>query len=274
MRGEEFISSTPKFLSLYDALEIPWPQFATMPVILGPDGNKKLSKRDGAKDILDYKKEGYIPEAFINFLAFLGWNPGGEQEVMDVNDIIEAFSLEKVQKGGARFDETKLRWFNHEHLKKLSDEEFLDRLQHYFKEQEISTPEYLPRIVPLLKERSETLGDAAAALAQGEYAFLEEIVSYTPALLIQGAKADIDTVHSHLKKVAELLGALSPDDFAYAAIKEALFPYATQQGRASVLWPMRVALSGREKSPDPFALAELLGKEKSIERIEEAIHIR
>ncbi len=193
MRGEEFIASTPKFLSLYDALGTPQPHFATLPPILGPDGNKKLSKRDGAKDILDYKKEGYLPEAFINFLALLGWNPGGEQEVMSVQEIVEAFVLEKVQKGGARFDEVKLRWFNHEHLKKLPPAEFEKRFADFLGEQNIEVPAYVSRIANLLQERYETLGDAAKALSEGEFSFLEGEVSYSQELLLRGAKTDAET---------------------------------------------------------------------------------
>jgi glutamyl/glutaminyl-tRNA synthetase len=101
MRADEFIASTPKFLSLYEALDIVPPVFVTLPPILAPEGNKKLGKRDGAKDILEYRNEGYLPQAMVNFLAFLGWNPGGEKEIMTPSEIIEEFSIERIHKGGA-----------------------------------------------------------------------------------------------------------------------------------------------------------------------------
>ncbi|MEK7201419.1 MAG: glutamate--tRNA ligase, partial [Patescibacteria group bacterium] len=114
MRGQEFVSSTPKFLALYEALDQAPPIFATLPPILGESGTKKLSKRDGAKDVLDYKREGYLPEALLNFLALLGWNPGGDQEMFTPTELIEAFTLERVQHSGAQFDETKLLHLNRE----------------------------------------------------------------------------------------------------------------------------------------------------------------
>ena len=123
MRGEEFISSTPKFLSVYDAFGLPPPLYATLPVILGSDGRKKLSKRDGAKDLLEYKAEGYLPDAFINFLAFLGWNPGNNTEIFSREELVKVFDIERVQKSGAQMSAEKLDWINKEHLKLLPKEE-------------------------------------------------------------------------------------------------------------------------------------------------------
>lgn len=119
IRGQEFLASVPKYLSLYEALGFPIPILATMPHILGPDGSKKLSKRDGAKDILEYREEGYLPEAMQNFLASLGWNDGTEQEVFSTQELIEKFSLDRVQKSGARFDERRLLWLNGAHIRAL-----------------------------------------------------------------------------------------------------------------------------------------------------------
>ena len=117
IRSSEFISSTPRFLNLYEALAIKPPKLATLPVILGPDGTKKLSKRDGAKDILDYKKEGYLPEALVNFLATLGWNDGTEQEVFSISELTQKFDLGRVQRSGAHFDERRLNWMNGHYLR-------------------------------------------------------------------------------------------------------------------------------------------------------------
>lgn len=273
MRGEEFISSTPKFLSLYEALGATVPMFATLPVILGPDGNKKLSKRDGAKDILDYEREGYLPEGFINFLAFLGWNPGDDREVMTVAELIEAFSVERVQKGGAKFDEVKLHWFNHEHMRKLSAEYFTKYLEHFATSRKTALPAYAKDIAHLLQERAQTLEEALLAITGGEFNFLDTEPTPTPELLIQGSKADAASAKKHLAAVSTLLTQLSTEDFTSEKIKQVVFPYATEAGRASVLWPMRVALSGKEKSPDPFMLAGLLGKEKTLSRIAAAQQI-
>ena len=112
IRSQEFLPSVPKFFNLYEALGIEKPKLATLPYVMGPDGKKKLSKRDGAKDILDYKREGYLPDALINFLATLGWNDGTEQEIFSADELIEKFDLSRVQRGGARFDEQRLLWMN------------------------------------------------------------------------------------------------------------------------------------------------------------------
>lgn len=270
MRGEEFISSTPKFLSLYEALDITPPQLATMPVILNPEGNKKLGKRDGAKDILEYKAEGYIPEAMLNFLAFLGWHPEGEQEVFTLNELTEVFDITRIQKGGAGFDEAKLKWFNHEHLKLLSNLEYEMRLKEFLESHNEKAPDYLIDIVSELKARAQTLGEAAEALRAGEFNFMSGDVSVDTLLLLQGAKAEAEAVKTNLEKVVQLLTPLQAEEFTAEKVKEVIFAYATEVGRAGVLWPMRVALSGREKSPDPFTLAGLVGKDKTLERIEKA----
>ncbi|HVZ76055.1 MAG TPA: glutamate--tRNA ligase [Candidatus Paceibacterota bacterium] len=265
MRGEEFISSTPKFLSLYAALSITPPQIATMPLILGPDGHKKLSKRDGAKDILDYRKEGYLPEAMINFLALLGWHPEGEQEVFSVDELVKAFEIGRVQKSGAKFDEAKLLWINHEHIKRLSPEDFAQRLE------ALSGNKVDRALAALIQDRAQTLGEAAQLLTT-EFDFLAQEPSPSKELLLQGAKAEAVDAATYLAHAIELVGSMS-EGFTAEEIKEVIFPYATDVGRSAVLWPMRVALSGKEKSPDPFTLAGLLGRERTIARLSRALAV-
>lgn len=271
MRGQEFISSTPKFLSLYDALGFPYPAFATMPPILAADGKKKLGKRDGAKDVLEYRDEGFVPEALMNFLAFIGWNPGDEREVMTASELIEAFSLEHLHKAGAQFNEEKLLWFNQKHLQLLPRQEYCDRLRSYMQMRDITIPPFLEQVAHLLVGRTHTLLEAATVLTSNEFAFMYETIE-TPSkdLLTQRGKIDPSVALSHLHKIADILKDVADTDFFESFIKELIFPYATQEGRGNVLWPMRVALSGLEKSPDPFMLAGLLGKQRTIERIEAA----
>jgi glutamyl-tRNA synthetase len=266
VRGEEFIASTPKFLSLYEALGKTPPKFATVPVILGPDGKKKLSKRDGAKDILDYRAEGYLPEAFINFLAFLGWHPEGEQEVMSVAELIGAFDLSRVQKGGAKFDETKLAWFNREHLKRLSPGDLLMAIQGLMG----VVPPYASAVIALVQERAQTLREAHEMLMT-EFNFLDT-VSYEPSLLLQGGKISAEVASLHLKALHDLFEHIPDEGFTATQLKDIVWPYATAQGRGTVLWPLRVSLSGKEKSPDPFTIAGLIGKQKTLERIAHALH--
>jgi glutamyl-tRNA synthetase len=283
MRSEEFISSTPKFLSLYDALDIKRPEFATMPVILGEGGQKKLGKRDGAKDLLDYRAEGYLPEAMVNFLALLGWNPGTEQEIFSKDELIEIFDLERVQKSGAMFNEEKLLFMNQQWMRKLSDDEFIAK--GYLEAADMGR---LQKAVPLLKERASTFGEAREMIT-GELSCLflrpdpvreQLIAKESPSESGEEAgKFTAKILADFIPAIEEL--AVSEDTASEASIEEiktALMPLADANpkefgGRGAVLWPLRYALSGKERSPDPFSLIYILGKEESIMRIKEALGI-
>ncbi len=273
MRGQEFVSSTPKFLSLYEALgEVP-PVFVTLPPILGEGGAKKLSKRDGAKDILDYRREGYLPEALVNFLALLGWSPGGDQEFFTPYGLIEAFDIDRIQRSGAQFDEDKLRHLNREHLRQLSDEAFITR-------GELHAPDdsRLLKAVPLLKERAYTFSEAREML-DGELSCLFATPTLAPqALLAKEPTERPGATKQALTDVLELLTSLPPQ-LPSEAVKMALMPLADaaealgKGGRGAVLWPTRYALSGQERSPDPFTLISILGIEESSSRIRAALAI-
>lgn len=269
IRGEDHISNTPRQILILRAIGAPIPTYTHLPLVFGTD-HKKLSKRTGAKPVLQYRDEGFLPEAVINYLALLGWHPEGEREVFSVQELIQEFTLERIQKSSGIFDEVKLRWFNHEHLKLLSTQEYTSKLTAFIEARGQTAPSYLPQILSELRNRAQTLGEAADALAQGEFSFMEqEIQTPSKELLLQGAKADGEIVKTHLVKVQEIL--TNTESFTNESVKDALFPYATEVGRASVLWPMRVALSGKEKSPDPFTLASLLGREIVLSRIARAI---
>lgn len=273
-RSDEFISSTPKFLSLYDALGIQHPVFATLPPILGEGGNKKLGKRDGAKDILDYRGEGYLPQAMMNFLALLGWNPGGEQELFSVAELTEKFEIERVQKSGAQWNEEKLDWMNKEYIKKLSLEEQIVAIDTFMPEQIKSLSGYstsfVTKLAPVITERLEKWSDLATMAEAGEFDFYFKNPSYDSAKLIWKTETKENTV-AHLQKTIELLGSLTEDTWNKDTIKDTLWNYAESVGRGNILWPLRFALSGKDKSPDPFILAEILGKETTLSRIHTAI---
>jgi glutamyl/glutaminyl-tRNA synthetase len=201
----------------------------------------------------EYRVQGILPEALLNYLALIGWNPGSEREIFTLPELVGEFTLDRVHKAGAVFDIEKLKWFNHEHLKKLTNDEYDKRLKQF------SGKDIDPRLVLLIKERAQTLIEAVDLL--GEYDFLGE-VSYEPSLLLNNGKIAAEVAKKHLEEVARLLGGES-----VAEIKERLMPYADQEGRGDVLWPLRVALSGKEKSPDPFTLAALLGEDEARRRI-------
>lgn len=273
MRGEEFIASTPKFLSIYDALEIPWPVFVTLPPIMGPDGKKKLSKRDGAKDLLEYRDDGYLPEAMRNFLALIGWNPGGDQELFVGEKLTEVFLLEKIHKSGGAFNEEKLRWMNKEYLK-LQDSDFLfTYLQDALSEKVVSQSQYsvekLKKLVSTVFERVHNKAEIREAFASGgEYGWAFCVPGYDVSLLKWKKDSAVSDSFPRLEKAIVLLEKAefnSPEE-----IKNAVWDYAEEVGKGELLWPLRVALSGQERSPDPFTIAYVLGKEETLSRIKSA----
>lgn len=271
LRAEEHISNTPRQILILEALGFERPIYGHFPLILAPD-RSKLSKRKHGASIDSYRKQGFIPEAVINYLALLGWNPGTEQELFSLEELILTYNIEQMQKSGAIFDLQKMLWFNHEHIKRLPDAEFLARLQTFITDLGGEVPLYLAKAAPMLKERAQTLGEAWEALQAGEFDFFgEAFKGPSSTLLLQGAKAEKEAVIGHFKQLESLLEGLSDEEFTPEGVKTQVFPYATEVGRASVLWPMRVALSGKEKSPDPFTLAAALGKTVTLERIAAAL---
>ena len=267
MRADEFIASTPKFLSLYQALEITPPVLVTLPPILAPEGNKKLGKRDGAKDILTYREEGYVPEAMINFLSFLGWNPGGEQEIMSPEEIIAQFSIEKIHKSGAMFNDEKLLWMNKEHIRRKSSSEQLSAIRPYCKDY---PEELLQRLLPTIIDRISLYGEMSAVEPTEFHFFIERpVFTSTTIEKITWKDSGKTEASTHLRAVHSLLDTV--DFGAVASIKEVIMGYADTNGRGNVLWPLRMSLSGQEKSVDPFTILYVLGKDEAKARLQEAI---
>jgi glutamyl-tRNA synthetase len=275
-RADEFISSTPRFLSLYDALGFPYPVFATMPPILRDDRTKKLGKRDGAKDILEYRADGYLSETLFNFLALIGWNPGTEQEVFSKQELITAFSLDRIQKGGAVFNEEKLDWMNKEHMKLLPESERNACIHARLKtllttSDKLNDEVYMSKIYPLIFDRISKWGDIDTLVAEGEMGYFFEAPTYEASQLSWKGSSYTD-IHTHIAWVVKNISEQSEEYFSdVEKIKSLIFDYATEQGRGSVLWPVRVALSGLDKSPDPFTLMWILGKEETVSRLQTAL---
>ncbi len=271
IRGDDHISNTPRQILILEALGFKRPVYAHLPLILAPD-RSKLSKRKHGASLENYRKQGFLPEAILNYLALLGWNPGTEKEMFTVDELVKEFSLERVHKAGAVFDIEKMKWFNHEYIKLLSIEEYETGLAAFIESRGETVPSYISDICVELRNRAQTYGEAADLLSQGEFSFMEDTIpAPSKELLVQGAKAEAEVVKANLQELPALLAAVEP--FTAESVKEAVFPYATEKGRASVLWPMRVALSGKEKSPDPFTLAGLVGKEQALERIAAAVAV-
>lgn len=266
VRGQEFISSTPKFLSVYEALGVTSPYFVTTPPIMGVDGNKKLCKRDGAKDVLDYEKEGYLPDAMINYLAFLGFNPGGEKEVYIREELINVFDLTKIQHSGAQWSDDKLNWINKEHMKLLPKEKIekniLEKLPENMREK---------KLVPLIFERISKWGDIKEMIEKGELDLFFKQISYPKEKLIF-KNTSSEKISENLQLAIKALEKLEEENFTQENIKTALMAAADKlDSRGELLHPMRFALSGLDKSPDPFTIASIIGKNETLSRLQKAV---
>ena len=266
MRGQEFISSMPKFLSIYEALGVRPPSFATLPPIMAPDGKKKLGKRDGAKDILEYKEEGYLPEAIINFLALLGWNPGDDREIFTLKELVETFDISRVGHSGAQMNLQKLDWINKEHIKKLPKEKLKDMVFKYL-------PDNLKieKIIPIIVDRISKWGDIKEILESEELDFFFKSPTLDKGKLIYkdtGAEQTLKNISQAISKLEKI----EEKNFSSENIKKALIELTDNlKNRGELLHPIRYALSGLEKSPDPFIISDVLGKNETLSRLQKAI---
>jgi len=262
IRAEEHISNTPRHILLHEAIGWEVPQYAHLPLVLSLD-KKKLSKRKGALAMTDYAKMGYLPGAVFNCITMLGWNPadpGSDREILSIPELIERFDFDRMQKSGAIFKEEKLDWFNREYIKQLSSEEFIEHATPFIPAWADKT--MLASVETLLRERIVKFADVATVFEESDYLFKEPAVN--DAMLVW--KTDtLEHAKVHIAKAREILAEI--DEWSAAALKDALMPYAQQVGKGNVLWPLRVALSGKEKSPDPFEIAAIIGKEKTLARL-------
>ena len=272
-RADEFISSTPKFLALYEALGIKRPEFVTLPPILGAEGKKKLGKRDGAKDVLGYKDDGILPEALLNFLVFIGWNPGDEREVMSLDEIIGAFEISKIQTAGGQFNEEKLIWLNKEHLKRLPINKLREKFTEILSKKYSFNEDLLNKITNTILERINTYGELEKYVTEGEFDYLFIDPQPNKEMLIWKKDTDFSIPKNNLLEIIKILENISDSDYIEEQLKAVIMPKAEELGKGSVLWPLRVALSGKEKSPDPFTLLSIIGKSCSIKRIQTALSL-
>jgi glutamyl-tRNA synthetase len=275
IRGEDHISNTPRQILIFEAIGAKPPEYIHLPLLLGTD-RSKLSKRQGALAMTEYREKGYIPDALINYMALLGWHPADDRELLSLEEIIRIFSIERIQKGGAIFNEEKLNWFNHEYIAKLSDHEFVDYSRPFVPEWLLIDKDRLEKLVPILREKIMVFADIKTLLDKnGELSFVKELPDYKPDMLLWKKNPSREMAKKHLSKMIEILTTINNTDttgkFDANTIKDIIWSYAETNGKGDVLWPLRFALTGQEKSPDPFTCASILGKDKSIARIEIAI---
>ncbi|MEX2055047.1 MAG: glutamate--tRNA ligase family protein [Candidatus Andersenbacteria bacterium] len=269
IRGEDHLTNTARHILLQRALGIPTPEYAHLPLLLD-EARRKLSKRSGETNLLAYRELGYLPEAMVNYLALLGWNPKNDQEFFTHDELVPAFSFAGVQKGGAIFSITKLNAINRHYVRQLSPADLLNQTQVFLKKEgiESSNSEFWQQALVTEQPRVDTLQELAVAVS-----FFKEdwAGDYTPDLLIW-RKSTPEATKERLEKTIEFLTTLTTDDFTIQALETKLLTWidAEDLGRGDTLWPLRVALTGREHSPGPFEVAAVLSKEATLARLQAA----
>ena len=274
IRAEEWLPSTPKHIILFECFGWEIPRYAHMPMVLNTD-KSKLSKRQGDVAVEDYLAKGYLPEALVNFVALLGWNPGTEQEIFSMAELIKEFSFDKVHKAGAVFDIKKLDWMNGEYIKKMDLDKFIELAKPYLEKNigddvnNIAEKE-LVKAYELEKQRIFKLSEIGESV---KFLFTESF-DYNPQILVW-KKSDKAVTIKNLKSLSDELSAYQEEGWTAKELEEKIINFVKDNNltNGEVLWPMRVALTGQEKSPTPFEVAEILGKEKSLKRLEIAINL-
>jgi len=269
IRAQEFISSVPNYLNLYEALNFERPILATVPHILGPDGKKKLSKRDGAKDVLDYLRDGFLVEAMVNFIASLGWNDGTEQEIFSLEELLAKFSLDRVQRSGAKFDEQRLLWLNGAWIRSLDSLTIYTRSQDFWPETAAKYgDDYKQRVLALIQERLKYF----AEIPQLTNFFFEDLPINLD--LIDGNKQLKKFSHNELKSLLEQAKtSLEQSDFSIEDLTKRLNDLlgTTSQKPGTLFSLIRIATTWAPSSPGLADTLAVLGKERSLQRIEESL---
>jgi len=271
IRAEEWLSSVPRHVLMYQALGFEPPNFAHLPMLLGAD-RSKLSKRHGAVSITDYFEQGYLPEAMVNFLALLGWSLDDRTEILSRQELIDNFSLERVSRTAAIFNRDKLNWMNGVYIRSLTADEFFEAAEPYLMmdsaagQAVISSEEYVRQILPLVQERAKTLVEVAELT---QFFFVEEL-DYAPGLLI-GKNMSQESTTEALKTAQPRLGELKV--FDAESLEALLRPLAVELGlkTGQLFGALRVAVTGRTAAPPLFQTMAVLGKERCLKRIEAAL---
>jgi len=303
IRGDDHLSNTPKQILIYEALGWKIPEFGHIPLILNPD-RTKMSKRTGEIRVSGYRKQGYLPEALVNFMALLGWNPGSKDEIFSMNDLIKKFSLDRVQKGGAVFNIERLNWINGYYIRKMNLDKFVQECLPYLFNKGLITPiwssgsknlgesfpvvpqilrvtkykicetgeeisiDQLKKIIGLEQERMKKISEVDELT---EFFFKKEL-EYDPKILAWKDMSQ-DEVIKNLELVQNTLGKTDHKKYTTENL-ERILRGLSQDNKlepGKILWPLRVALTGRKASPGVFEVAEILSKEKVLKRIGEGI---
>lgn len=269
IRGQEFIASMPNYLNLYEALAIERPVFATMPHIMAESGGKKLGKRDGAKDVLEYLAEGYLPETMINFIASLGWNDGTEQEIFSVDELIEKFRLDRVQHSGARFDNKRLEWMNGQHIRALSLDALWDHAANFWPvEAGDATDDHKRQLLGLVQDRLKTLADLPLLTS---YFFADPTPNWE---LIEDNKQLKKLTTDEIRTILTAsISALETSEYTPEALQDTLNQLleTTRQKPGILLSIIRLSVSWAPFSPALNDTLAVLGKETTLRRLQSSL---
>lgn len=271
LRGEDHITSTPRQILLIEALGGERPQYAHLPLIVGED-KKKLGKRHGATGWSAFREQGYLPSAFVNHLAFLGWNPGDDREIFTLDELVQEFDINKVGKNPAVYDYTKLDNINRQHLLQLDADYMAEQIVSFLpadvRQQFSDNPTMGEKIMQMvILERINKFGDVTAMADQGEFNMFF-VRPKIDADLVQFKDDGLERGRELVSVVIEKLQNIDESNWNKDTLKEALWNWTGEVGRGSVLHPMRTVLSGEQQSPDPFTIAEIIGKSETIERLQ------
>lgn len=270
IRGDDGISNTPRQILIQDAIGAPRPIYAHLPMMLATDKSKLSKRKHGEQvSVSFYREAGYLPEAMINFLALIGWNPGTDQEIFSMEELIEKFDIAKVQKAGAVFNVEKLDWVSKQYIKNKSVDELQNIIKSFVPEKWKDAVEknstMWKKIIETEKERISKFSE----IQEGIGLFFET-PEYTKELL-KWKTGTPEEAKKHLTKILETISSIDEKDFSLQNIKNLIWPYAEENGKGNVLWPLRAALTGLERSPEPFTVSDILGKSETIKRIEKAL---
>ena len=271
IRGDDHISNTPKHVLLFRAFESPTPQFAHVPLILGED-KKRLSKRHGATSVMEYKRLGYLPDAMVNFLALLGWSPGDDRELMTRAELVDAFSLEGISGGNAVFNGEKLDWMNGQYIARLPVDELAAQVEPLLREAGVwpESPSseqraWLMRVLELLRPRAKRLTD----FVEQAQPFLVDTVEYEPAAVEK--HLGTPDLHAHVEALVKALRTTHPFDESH--VEAAVRGTASERGlkAGSLIHATRLAVTGRASSPGLFEVLSLLGRDRTLQRLEQLL---
>jgi len=268
-RGEEWIPSFPKNVLLYQAFNWEIPKFIHLPLILNKEGGK-LSKRQNDVAVEDYKEQGYLPAALLNFSILLGWHPKGDNEIMSLEEIFEIFKIDDMQISPAVFDREKLNYFNAYYLRQLSPESLVEKAKEFLKDYQLKDIKYLQKILVLEQTRIKKLDELPELIDF----FFQDDLDYEAELLIWKKSTEEETKLC-LEEIHDFLNNIEDSKWDEKYLEETIINYLKENDKklGNYLWPLRVALTGKKNSPGPFEVASILKKETSLKRIKKAIAI-